>query len=55
MDYRKKLKIITFPMNSVSTTGDECNQVEWIFPPLEVRGIQYLDEEIVRLQGNLTE
>lgn len=51
----KNLKIITFPMNSVSTTGDECNQVEWIFPPLEVRGIQYLDEEIVRLQGNLTE
>lgn len=51
----KQLKIITIPIKSVSTTGDECNQVEWIFPPLEVQGIQKLDEEIVSLQGNLIE
>lgn len=51
----KQLKIITTPIRSVSTTGDEYSQVEWIFPPLEVQGIQKLDEEIVSLQGNLIE
>lgn len=50
----KQLKITSTPIKSVSTTGDEFNQVEWVFPPLEVQGIQKLDEEIVSLQGNLT-
>lgn len=45
----KQLRIISTSINSVSTTGIDSNQVEWIFPPLEVKGIQVLDEEIVSL------
>lgn len=51
----KQLQIIAIPIKSVSATSDECSQVEWIFPPLEVQGVQKLDEEIASLQGNLIE
>lgn len=44
----EKLTIKTSPLSSVSTNGDECNQVEWIKLPLEVRGVLYQeDDEIV--------
>lgn len=51
----KHLQVCTTPIKSVSTTGIEQDQVEWIFPPLEVKGIQNLDEEIVSLRRNTTE
>ena len=43
---RRKLKILALN-ESVSTTGDECNQVEWRKQPFEVRGPVQKGEEIV--------
>lgn len=51
----KHLQVRVASIKSVSTTGIEQDQVEWIFPPLEAKGVQCLDEEIVSLRRNTTE